>query len=135
MTAGTCRRVSFAIVASSGAIVLLLVRGSLPTLVGRLSYLTAITLYVLVAVVALVPGAVADVGLSARALQVEAVLLIILVFFGVNVAWLLLFDETPATAHRDSRRPLHVPVPVRPDVEQRPELAARPAIFGKEPPL
>jgi len=93
-------RVSFAIVASGGAIVLLLVRGSLPTLIGRLSYLAAITLYVLIAVVAVFPGVVADVGLSTRALRVEAVLLIILVFFGVNVAWLLLFDDTPAAAPR-----------------------------------
>lgn len=96
-------RVSFAAVASSGAIVLLLVRGSLPSLSGRLAYLTAIALYVLIAAVAVVPGMVADVGLSARALRVEAVLLIVLVFFGVNVAWLLLFDETPAAARRDSR--------------------------------
>lgn len=93
-------RVSFAAVASSGAIVLLLVRGSLPSLSGRLAYLTAIALYVLIAVVAVVPGMVADVGLSARALRVEAVLLIVLVFFGVNVAWLLLFDETPAAVRR-----------------------------------
>jgi hypothetical protein len=45
--------------------------------------------------VAVVPGMVADFGVSARPLRVEAVLQTILVFLGVNVAWLLLFDEAP----------------------------------------
>jgi hypothetical protein len=35
---------------------------------------------------------VADIGVLARPLRVEAVLLAMLVFLGVNVAWLLLFD-------------------------------------------
>jgi hypothetical protein len=90
-------------------------------------------LYVLIAVVAVVPSVVADVGLSTRALRVEAVLLIILMFFGVNVAWLLLFDETPAAAHRDSHRLLHTPAQPRPDAEQRPGRAARPASFTSAP--
>jgi len=47
---------------------------------------------------------VADVGMSVRPLRVEAVLLTILVFFGVNVAWLLLFDETPGAADSASPR-------------------------------
>jgi hypothetical protein len=38
---------------------------------------------------------VADIGVLARPLRVEAVLLTILVFLGVNVAWLLLFEEAP----------------------------------------
>jgi hypothetical protein len=40
-----------------------------------------------------VPGLVADIGVLARPLRVEAVLQTVLVFLGVNVAWLLLFDE------------------------------------------
>ena len=52
----TLWRVSFAVVAASGAIVLLLVRGSLPGAVGRAAYLAAVTLYALIAVVAAVPG-------------------------------------------------------------------------------
>jgi hypothetical protein len=91
----TLWRVSFAVVAGGGAIVLLLVRGSLPGLLGRVAYLAAVALYALIAVVAVVPSLVTDAGLSVKALQAEAVLLTILVFFGVNVAWLLLFDETP----------------------------------------
>jgi hypothetical protein len=53
---------------------------------------------VLIAIIAAVPTIVADLGISARPLRVEAVLLTILVFLGVNVAWLLLFDETPSRA-------------------------------------
>ena len=94
----TLWRVSFAVVAASGAIVLLLVRGSLPGAVGRVAYLAAVVLYALIAVIAAVPSLVTGVGLSARAVQVEAVLLTILVFFGVNVAWLLLFEEPQPSA-------------------------------------
>jgi hypothetical protein len=57
------------------------------------AYLAAVALYALIAVIAAAPSLVSDIGLSARAVQAEAVLLTILVFFGVNVAWLLLFEE------------------------------------------
>jgi hypothetical protein len=93
----TLWRVSFAIVAAGGAIVLLLLRGSLPGLLGTVAYLAAVALYALIAVVAVVPSLVTA-GLAVKALQAEAVLLTVLVFIGVNVAWLLLFDETPATS-------------------------------------
>jgi hypothetical protein len=46
----------------------------------------------LIALVAVAPGMVADLGVLARPLRVQAVLLTILVFLGVIVAWLLLFD-------------------------------------------
>ena len=52
-------------------------------------------LYLLIALVAVVPGMVAELGVLARPLRVDAVLLTILVFLGVNVAWLLLFEEAP----------------------------------------
>ena len=63
--------------------------------------MAAVALYALIAVIAAGPSLVTDVGLSARALQAEAVLLTILVFVGVNVAWLLLFEEPqpPASSH------------------------------------
>jgi hypothetical protein len=97
-------QVSFAIVAGSGAIVLVLVRGPLPTWGGRAAYLASVALYVLIAVVAAVPSVIADVGMSVRPLHVEAGLLTILVFFGANVAFLLLFDETPVTGNSVSVR-------------------------------
>jgi hypothetical protein len=69
------------------------VRGPAPTGLGAAAYVAAVVLYVLIALVAVAPGMVADLGVLARPLQVEAVLLIMLVFLGVNVAWLLLFDQ------------------------------------------
>lgn len=90
-------RISFAIAAAGGAIVLVLVRGPAPTWLGLAGYLAAVLLYALIAIVAIAPGVVADLGLSARPLRIEAVLLTLLVFLGVNVAWLLLFDETSSS--------------------------------------
>jgi hypothetical protein len=57
------------------------------------AYLATVVLYLLVAIVAAAPGIVADLGFSARPLHIEAVLLTALMFLGVNVAWLLLFEE------------------------------------------
>jgi hypothetical protein len=90
----TLWRVSFAVTAAGGAIVLLLVRGSMPGRVGRIAYFAVIALYVLIAVVAVFPSVVADIGISLKPLRVEAILLTILVFIGVNVAWLLLFEDS-----------------------------------------
>ena len=99
-------RISFAIVAAGGVIALALVRGPAPTRLGVLAYLAAVVLYVLIALVAAAPSVVADLGVPARPLRVEAVLLTIVVFLGVNVAWLLLFDESqPPTALEDPTRP------------------------------
>jgi hypothetical protein len=68
--------------------------------------LAAVVQYVQFAQVAVGPGMVADLGVLARPLRVEAVLLTILVFLGVNVAWLLLFDEAQSpSAVEDPTRP------------------------------
>src|SRR4029453_15141182 len=88
-------RVSFAVVAAGGVLALVLVRGPAPTGLGVAAYGAAGVLYLLIALVAVVPSMVADIGVLARPLQVEAVLLTMLVFLGVNVAWLLLFDQAP----------------------------------------
>ena len=96
----TLWRTSFAIAAGGGAIVLALVRGPAPTWLGMASYAAAVLLYALIAIVAIAPSVVTHLGISARPLRIEAVLLTLLVFLGVNVAWLLLFDET-STSVRD----------------------------------
>jgi hypothetical protein len=102
-------RVSFAIIALSGAAVLTLVsglparsqadRGGSPPAapaadqLGLAGYLAAVALYLLI-------GALAVVG-GLDVLRTEAVLLTLLVFLGFNMAWLLLFDSrqsSPATA-------------------------------------
>ena len=68
--------------------------------------MAAVLLYVLIALVAVVPGMVADIGVLVRPLRVEAVLLTMLVFLGVNVAWLLLFDQAQSpSALEDPTRP------------------------------
>lgn len=91
----TLWRISFAIVAAGGVLALALVRGPAPTGLGAAAYVAPVVLYLLIALVAVVPGMVADICVLARPLRVEAVLLTILVFLGVNVAWLLLFDQAP----------------------------------------
>ena len=114
-------RVSFAIVALGGAVVLAAVRGfpargqlaggagaagvsgaetgaaARLDQLGLAAYVLAIAMYVLIGVLAFAGGL--------AALRTEAVLLTFLVFLGFNVAWLLLFDDRhpshgrpPATA-------------------------------------
>jgi hypothetical protein len=91
-------RVAFAVVAAGGAVTLVVVRGSAPTLLGAATYVAAIVLYLLIALVAVAPSIVGDLQLSARPLRVEAVLQTFVVFLGANVAWLLLFDDVQTDA-------------------------------------
>ena len=88
-------RASFAIVAIGGAVVLIAVRGPAVGKLGLAAYIFAIALYTLIGILAIAPRIVGGLGLDAAPVRVEAVLLTILVFAGVNVAWLLLFEETP----------------------------------------
>ena len=55
----------------------------------------AVVLFTAVAVVAIWPSLLNDMGMRATPLQVEATLLSLLMFFGVAVAWMLLFDAIP----------------------------------------
>jgi hypothetical protein len=103
----TLWRISFAIVAAGGVLALALVRGPAPTGLGAAAYGAAVVLYLLIALVAVVPDLVAEIGVLVRPLRVEAVLQTILVFLGVNVAWLLLFDQAPP---RRRLRTSHGPV-------------------------
>jgi len=96
-------RISFAIAAGAGAVVLVLVRGPAPGWLGMASYIAAVLLYILIAIVAIAPSIVADLGMSTRPVRVEAVLLTGLMFLGVNVAWLLFFDETASSAPASDR--------------------------------
>ena len=89
-------RISFAIAAIGGVVVLIAVRGPTPGKLGLTAYLLAIALYGLIGILAIAPRIIGGLGLQAVPVRVEAVLLIILVFLGVNVAWLLLFEEAPS---------------------------------------
>jgi hypothetical protein len=92
-------RVSFAVVAIFGALVILALarwgqvqgRSNLPAV---LLVAVAVVTYTLIAVVAIAPGVVSDLSVSLTPLRCEALLLSVLIFLGVNVAWLLMFDET-----------------------------------------
>ena len=102
----TLWRVAFALVAAGGVLALVLVRGPAPTGLGAAAYGAAVVLYLLIALVAVVPGMVAEIGVLVRPLRVEAVLITILVFLGVNVAWLLLFDQAQSPSGlEDPTRP------------------------------
>jgi phosphatidylserine synthase len=97
----TVWRVSFALSAAAGALILGYLQFSpIPTPRGRLWQLestTAIVLYVLIVIVATAPGMAKDIGAPIR---IEAVLLSLIVFLGVNVAWALMFDEVDAADAR-----------------------------------
>jgi hypothetical protein len=84
-------RVSFAIIGLGGAAVLLPVHG-MPggTLVRNLADITALLLYLGIAILAIVGGLDME--------RTEAVLLTALVFVGFNVAWLFLFAPLTAKA-------------------------------------
>jgi hypothetical protein len=90
--------VSFAIASIGGAAALIAVRGSAPGKLGLTAYVLAIAPYALMAVLAIAPHVISAIGLGVRPVRVEAVLLTVLVFAGVNVAWLLLFEQ--ATTER-----------------------------------
>ena len=98
-TNATVWRVSFALSGAAGAIILGYIQFSpIPTPRGRLWQLestASIVLYVLVVVVALAPDMAKDLGAPIR---VEAVLLSLILFLGINVAWALMFDEVDARA-------------------------------------
>lgn len=89
-------RTSYAVIAIGGAVVLAAVRGRAPGYLGVTAYVAAIALYIVIGIVAIAPHLVKDLGMTVAPVRIEAVLLCILVFIGVNVAWLFLFDGGPA---------------------------------------
>jgi phosphatidylserine synthase len=99
-TNGSVWRVSFALSAAAGALILGYLQFSpIPTPRGRLWQLestASIILYVLVVLVAAAPSVARDIGAP---LRIEAVLLSLIIFLGINVAWALMFDEVPAPAN------------------------------------
>jgi len=98
-TNNTVWRVSFALSAAGGAIILSYLQFSpIPTPVGvlwQIESTTTIILYLLIVLVAIAPSMAWHIGAPIR---VEAVLLSLIVFLGINVAWALMFDEVPASA-------------------------------------
>ena len=96
-------RTSFAVTALLGAAGLIgLALGGWPdrrtSRVVEVGRACAAALFMLVAVVAIAPGTVHGVGLAARPIQVEAFFLSLIVFLGMCVAWLLMFEEVRSPA-------------------------------------
>ena len=112
-------RTAFAIAAIGGAVVLIALRGAAPGKLGLAAYILAIALYVLIAILAIAPRIVGRLGLTVTPVRVEAVLLTILVFAGVNVIWLLLFEEAaPGYASLPQGIPAHQASPPHPGTSQ-----------------
>jgi hypothetical protein len=90
----TLWRVAFGISAAGGAITIAyLALPSIPTPGSawwRLASSVSVLLYVLIVVVAAAPGIAKD---FTAPLRIEAVLLSLIVFLGINIAWALMFDE------------------------------------------
>jgi hypothetical protein len=59
----------------------------------RVIHWTSVALYALIAAVAITPRSLDDIGIDAAPLRVEAILLSLLVFLGVTLAWLLMFEQ------------------------------------------
>jgi hypothetical protein len=84
-------------------VVLATVRGRAPDLLGVAAYLAALILDVVIGILAIAPHIIRQLGLTVAPVRVEAVLLCMVVFLGVNVAWLFLFDGGAAPDAEPSR--------------------------------
>ncbi|MGH3121663.1 MAG: hypothetical protein ACRDND_11660 [Streptosporangiaceae bacterium] len=86
-------RVSFGVAATGGAVALIALRAPAAGKLGLAAYIAAIAAFVLVVILAIKPHIVGLLGFDVAPERIEAVLLTGLVFAGVNVAWLLLFEN------------------------------------------
>jgi len=100
-------RVSFSVVAVVGVAILVIAWSRERTRDGVLVYGIAAFLYALVAVLAVAPSLVNHFDSSINALRTEAILLSVLIFVGVNIAWLLLFDDAEQTGERGTVSTAH----------------------------
>jgi len=100
-------RVSFATAATGGVVALIALRGPAPGRFGHTAYALAMALYAMVGILAIAPGIATGLMPGTAPVRAEAILLIILVFAGVNVAWLLLFEGAPSARLPTSTAPAH----------------------------
>ena len=110
-------RVSFAIAATGGVVALIALRGPAPGRFGQTAYALAMALYAVIGILAIAPRIATGLAPGTAPVRAEAILLIILVFAGVNVAWLLLFEEAPAVRPSTGAASAHQVIqPRHPDV-------------------
>jgi hypothetical protein len=99
-------RVSFAVAGALGVVGVALIAQTLrqdtdaPKVVRWLQWVV-LPIYVLITALAIAPGIVQAVGLTLTPLQTEAIVLSLLLFFGVQSAWFLLVE--PTTEERRKR--------------------------------
>jgi hypothetical protein len=97
-------RVSFAVAGAIGVVGVAMITQTMrqdadaPRIVRWLQWVV-LPIYVLVTALAIAPGIVQAVGLGLTPLQTEAIVLSLLLFFGVQTAWFLLVEPT-----REERR-------------------------------
>jgi hypothetical protein len=97
-------RASFAIAGALGVVGVALISQTLrqdadaPRIVRWLQWVV-LPIYVVITALAIAPGIVEAIGLGLTPLQTEAIVLSLLLFFGVQSAWFLLVEPTRAERH------------------------------------
>ena len=86
-------RVSLGVSAGGGIVALIALRAPAPGKLGRADYAATIAAYVVIVILAIHPHIVGQLSFPIAPERIAAVLLTGVVFAGVNVAWLLLFDN------------------------------------------
>jgi hypothetical protein len=98
-------RVSFGVAAGGGIVALIALRAPAAGQLGRAVYIAAIAAYVVIVVLAIHPHIVGQLSFPIAPERIAAVLLAGLVFAGVNVAWLLMFENAEPRAQPDGGPP------------------------------
>ena len=98
-------RVSAGVAAGGGIVALIALRAPAAGQLGLVIYMASIAAYVVIVILAIHPHIVGQLSFPIAPERIEAVLLAGLVFAGVNVAWLLLFDGAEPGAQRDGSPP------------------------------
>jgi hypothetical protein len=98
-------RVSAGVAAGGGIVALIALRAPAAGRLGLAVYIAAIAAYVVILILAIHPHIVGQLSFPIAPERIVAVLLAGLVFAGVNVAWLLLFENAEPGAQPDGGPP------------------------------
>jgi hypothetical protein len=86
-------RVSLGVAAGGGIVALIALRAPAAGKVGLAAYLVAMAAYVVIVILAIHPHIVGQLSFPIAPERIAAVLLTAVVFVGVNVSWLLVFEN------------------------------------------
>lgn len=98
-------RVSLGVAAGGGIVALIALRAPAAGKVGRAAYLATIAAYVVIVILAIHPHVVGQLSFPIAPERIAAVLLTAVVFVGVNVAWLLVFENAESGGQPDGAPP------------------------------